>query len=52
MRNVSILGIQLPNGEFVLNPDPDRVIASEETLILIGPAEAIYELEALYSWVN
>lgn len=51
MRNVSILGIQLPNGEFVLNPDPDRVIAPAETLILIGPAEAIYELEALYSGV-
>jgi voltage-gated potassium channel len=51
VRNVSILGIQLPDGEFVLNPDPDRVIAPAETLILIGPAEAIYELEALYSWV-
>jgi voltage-gated potassium channel len=51
VRNVSILGIQLPNGEFVLNPDPERVIEPGETLILIGPAEAIYELEALYSWV-
>jgi len=50
VRNVSILGIQLPDGEFVLNPDPDRVIEPEQTLILIGPAEAIYELEALYSW--
>ena len=52
MRNVSILGIQLPDGEFVLNPDPDRVIGRQETLILIGPAEAIYELEALYSWTS
>jgi voltage-gated potassium channel len=51
VRNVSILGIQAPNGEFVLNPDPERVIGPAETLILIGPAEAIYELEALYSWV-
>jgi voltage-gated potassium channel len=50
MRNVSILGIQIPGGEFVLNPDPERTIAPDETLILIGPAEAIYELEALYSW--
>lgn len=50
VRSVSILGIQLPTREFVLNPDPDRVIGPGETLILIGPAEAIYELEALYSW--
>ena len=50
VRNVSILGIQDPRGEFVLNPAPERVIGSGETLILIGPAEAIYELEALYSW--
>ena len=50
VRNVSILGIQLPTGEFVLNPDPERTIGASETLIVIGPAEAIYELEALYSW--
>lgn len=48
VRNVSILGIQRPGGEFVLNPDPNRVIEPLETLILIGPAEAIYELEAMY----
>ena len=51
VRNVSILGIQAPTGEFVFNPDPERVIAPSETLILIGPASAIYELEALYSSV-
>jgi voltage-gated potassium channel len=48
MRNVSILGIQRPDGEFVLNPDADRIIEPQEILILIGPAEAIYELEAMY----
>lgn len=49
MRNVSILAIQKPDGDFVLNPDASRVIQPEETLILIGPAEAIYELEAMYN---
>ena len=48
VRNVSILGVQLEGGEFVLNPDPERTIGASETLIVIGPADAIYELEALY----
>lgn len=49
MRNVSILAVQLSDGEFVLNPQAQRTIEPGETLILIGPAEAIYELEAMYS---
>ena len=49
VHNVSILGIQLPDGEFVLNPDADRMIGAHETLILIGPAQAIYEMEAMFS---
>ncbi len=49
MRNVSILAIRAPSGEFDLTPAPQRVIAAGETLIVIGPAEAIYELEAMYS---
>jgi voltage-gated potassium channel len=49
VRNVSILAVREPGGGFVLNPDADRVIATGETLIVIGPAEAVYELEAMYS---
>ena len=48
VRNVTILAVRRPNGEFDLNPPADRVIALAETLIVIGPAEAIYDLEALY----
>jgi voltage-gated potassium channel len=49
MRNVSILAIREPSGEFVLNPDAERVVHPGETLIVIGPAQAVYELEAMYS---
>jgi len=49
MRNVSILAIREATGEFRLNPDAERVVDPGETLILIGPAEAVYELEAMYS---
>ena len=48
MRNVSILAVREPGGDFVLNPDAQRVLRPGETMIVIGPAEAIYELEALY----
>jgi voltage-gated potassium channel len=49
MRNVSILAIREPGGAFALNPDAERVVHAGETLIVIGPAEAVYELEAMYS---
>jgi len=48
VRNVSILAVREPGGGFVLNPDANRVVAVGETLIVIGPAEAVYELEAMY----
>src|SRR6476620_9969877 len=48
VRNVSILAVREPAGGFVLNPDANRVVAVGETLIVIGPAEAVYELEAMY----
>lgn len=50
VRSVSILAVRTAEGRFDLNPDANRVIETGETLILIGPAEAIYELEALYSY--
>jgi len=49
LRNVSILAIREPSGQFTLNPDAARVIHPGETLIVIGPAESVYELEAMYS---
>ena len=49
MRNVSILAVREPDGGFTLNPDAERVIHPGETLIVIGPAQAVYELEAMYS---
>jgi voltage-gated potassium channel len=49
MRNVSILAVREPAGGFTLNPDAERMISVGETLIVIGPAEAVYELEAMYS---
>ena len=48
MRNVSILAVREPGGAFALNPPAARVIQPGETLILIGPAESVYELEAMY----
>lgn len=48
LRNVSILAIRELDDRFTLNPDASRTITAGETLIVIGPAEAVYELEALY----
>lgn len=39
--NLTILAIQTPSGEFIISPDPTRVIQPHETLIVIGPLEAI-----------
>jgi len=49
VRNVSIRAIRKQDGAFDLNVEPQRVILAGETLILLGPAEQIYDLEALYS---
>lgn len=49
IRNVSILAIRKPDGLFDLNPGAQRRIETGETLIFIGPAESVYDLEALYS---
>ena len=49
IRNVSILAIRKPDGLFDLNPGAQRLIQPGETLIFIGPAESVYDLEALYS---
>jgi voltage-gated potassium channel len=48
LRNVSILAVREGSAGFTLNPPADRVVHPGETLILIGPAEAVYELEAMY----
>lgn len=48
IRNVSILAVRDIEGGFNFNAAAQRVIQPGETLILIGPAEAIYDLEAMY----
>lgn len=45
-RNVNILAIQKNNGEIVINPNTHHVIQPGETLIFIGPAQAIFRIEA------
>jgi voltage-gated potassium channel len=49
IRNVSILAIRRTDGGFDMTPGAQRLIEPGETLIFIGPAEAVYDLEALYS---
>lgn len=46
VRNLTILAIQKPDGEFTINPGPERKIRPGETLIVIGPPESIYQIEA------
>lgn len=48
LRNVTILAIRTMKGAFQLTPEASRVIEGGDTLIVIGPADAVYELEALY----
>jgi voltage-gated potassium channel len=48
VRNLSILAVREREGGFILNPDAQRVLEAGETMIVIGPAEAVYDLEALY----
>ncbi len=49
VRNISILAIRTPDGSFDLNPGAGRTIRPGETLIFIGPADSVYDLEAMYS---
>jgi voltage-gated potassium channel len=49
VRSLSILAIRRPDGSFDLTPGAQRRIEPGETLIFIGPAESVYDLEALYS---
>ena len=44
--NVSILGIREPTGKLEITPNPNTRLRPNSQLIIIGPPEAIYELEA------
>ncbi len=46
VRQLSILAIQQAAGGFTINPSAKHTIEPGETLIVIGPPEAIYQLEA------
>lgn len=45
VRNLTILAIQKPNGEFTINPSPQHEISSGDILIVVGPPDAIYHIE-------
>ncbi len=46
--NVSILGIREPNGKLEITPNPNTRLRPHSQLIVIGPPQAIYELEKAY----
>ncbi|MEM9952112.1 MAG: potassium channel protein [Chloroflexota bacterium] len=46
--NVSILGIREPTGKLEITPSPHTKLRPNSELIIIGPPEAIYELERKY----
>ena len=46
--NVTILAIRNGTGDFILNPPPQRTIEAGETLIVIGPADSVYDMEAIF----
>lgn len=48
VRNINILAIRGADGRFTLNPEAQRVIEPGEVLVVIGPAEAVYEMEAMF----
>lgn len=45
VHKLNILGIRRPTGELVLTPDPSQPINLGDILIVIGPLQAIYQLE-------
>lgn len=44
-RKVTILGVQDSKGQLIINPNTQHVIQPGETLIVIGPPQAIYRIE-------
>ena len=45
LRHVSILAIQATDGQLVINPGTQHKMSPGETLIVIGPSQAIYRIE-------
>jgi len=48
VSGLTILAIQKPDGEFTINPNSQRRIEVGETVIVIGPPDAIYQLESAH----
>ena len=48
VSDLTILAIQKPDGAFTINPSSQRRIEAGETLIVIGPPDAIYRLESTH----
>lgn len=49
LRNLTVLAIRASGGEFDLTPPADRVVAVGDTIVVIGPAASVYEVETLYN---
>jgi voltage-gated potassium channel len=49
LRNLTVLAIRASGGEFDLTPPADRVVSVGDTIVVIGPAKSVYEVESLYS---
>jgi voltage-gated potassium channel len=46
LRNLTVLAIRQPGGEFDLTPPADRVVQVGDTIVVIGPAQEVYEVES------
>lgn len=44
-RALSVLAVRSCQGDFLLTPDPAHVVRAGETLIVVGPAEALHAME-------
>jgi voltage-gated potassium channel len=45
----NIIGLRLPNGEYVINPPPDTLVNSDSKLILLGSEKQIQQMRKLIS---
>ena len=44
----SIIGYKSPNGEYIVNPEPELILQKESKLILIGRPPQIERLKEVY----
>jgi voltage-gated potassium channel len=49
IHNLTVLAIRERDGTFDLTPPADRVVAVGDTIVVIGPAQSVYEVEATFA---